>query len=212
MNAMLKRWVLVVGVLLSGAGFAADGESGWRGFLVGGLTKGGDSMFTTVTIGTGATQHLYAGNLLQIGAGALWTANNWPVALGLSVNYHIDDSTGASESVQFKRVPLEAIGYYLSENKEWRAGFGLRYVTATRLEANFPNSTIFKVRTSRYKDAKGLVAETGWAFGPNIWVNFRAVKELYEETSRVVDGVYTDMSGSEKINGSHIGVNLLYAF
>jgi hypothetical protein len=207
------RPLLCLTALLVGSTLAnAEPASGWRGIFVGGLTKGGDSIFTTVNVEDGGRQHVYAGNLLQVGAGALWTAREWPLAIALSVNYHIDDATGASESAQFSRTPLEAIAYYVNPERDWRAGFGFRYVTGARLEANFPNSTFFKRMSARFKDARGFVAETGWAFGDHVWLNFRAVKELYEINSLVIDGVSYDVSGAEKTNGSHVGVNLLYAF
>lgn len=212
MNLNLRPLFLLSVLVAAPMAAAAEPAPGWRGFLVGGLTKGGDPVFTTVNVNDGGRQHVYAGNLLQLGVGALWTAREWPLALAFSVNYHIDDATGASESAQFTRVPYEAIAYYVNPERDWRAGFGFRYVTGARLEANFPNSTVFKRMSARYRDAKGFVAETGWAFGDHIWLNLRAVKELYEHKSLVIDGVSYDVSGFEKTNGSHVGVNLLYAF
>lgn len=207
---------LAVGLLIASASGADEASSGWRAFLVGGLTKGGDRMFNLHIVDANGkekgVQHIYAGDLVQLGVGALWTAENLPVAVGLSVNYHFDDTSGADGAAQFKRVPLEAIGYYVSEDRQWRAGLGVRYVTRVSFEANFPDSETWRRRSSSYEDTKGLVAETGWAFGNSVWMNFRVVKELYQEKSAVVDGVYFDRSGTQKINGSHVGVNLVYAF
>jgi nitroimidazol reductase NimA-like FMN-containing flavoprotein (pyridoxamine 5'-phosphate oxidase superfamily) len=49
--------------------------------------------------------------------------------------------------------------------------------------------------------------------GEQVWLNVRAVKEQYKYRSVVVNGTYADLSSiDDKVNGSHVGINLLYAF
>lgn len=199
------------------AGVAAERVDGWRPFIVGGLTRGGDVIDRSIVVDDSGnplrSQRLYAGNLIQLGVGAMWTSRELPLSLAFSANYHIDDITGRTESSMFIRYPVEAIAYYLSGDREWRAGIGLRYVVKPRIKANYPEEEPDAVKyTVRMENAKGVLVETGWAFGPDVWVNLRAVKELYKFRSIVENGVYTDLSSLQKANGSHVGVNLLYAF
>lgn len=214
----ISRWALA---FLLGthavAGVAAERVDGWRPFVVGGLTKGGDVIDRSIVIDDSGTplssQRLYAGNLVQFGAGAMWTSRELPLSFAFSANYHIDDMTGRSESSMFIRYPLEAIAYYVTEDREWRAGIGIRYVLKPRIKARYPEQDPEPLNyTVRFENAKGVVFETGWSVGPNVWINLRAVRELYEFRSVVENGVYTDLSMLQKANGSHLGVNLLYAF
>lgn len=210
----LAALVLLAG---AGAGQADEDRAGWRPFVVAGLTRGGDVIDeSTVLDSSGApksTQRLYAGNLVQFGAGAMWTARSLPLSIALSANYHFDDMTGRTENTTFIRYPLEAIAYYVTEARDWRAGLGFRYVYRPRIKGKYPEQTPRLDYEVKFENTTGLVAETGWAVGDNAWLNVRAVRELYKYESQVVNGVYTDLSGlTGKVNGSHVGINLLYAF
>lgn len=212
-----KFWIGLMAVLMamsSGARAEEDEKpSNWRPFVVGGLTKGGDAVHGAIINDTGANQHAYAGNFLQVGAGALWTPDTAPFAVALSVNYHTDDNTGEDGGAVFNRWPIEAIGYVLSEDRKWRLGLGARYVTGARLRVNAPNSTTgCKKREQKFDDTLSPLAEVGWGLTKNIWFNVRVVKELYRYTYWECDGVVFDTSGWAKVNGSHVGINLLYAF
>lgn len=169
-------------------------------------------MQTTQIVGTPRIQHLYAGNLLQFGFGGLWTARSLPLSFALSGNVHFDDNTSASENATFTRLPVEAIGYYVTDDRQWRAGLGVRYAYRARLKGHFPDNPGRKNFEYKFRSSKGLIAETGWAVGENVWLNVRAVRELYECTSYIEDGVDTPCNFTEKVNGSHVGINLLYAF
>lgn len=204
--------------MAASTGMAAQPADGWRPFLVVGLTKGGDVIDGNTVIDDSGnplrTQRLYGGNLIQVGAGAMWTSRSLPLSVAFSANYHIDDISGRSENSTFSRYPLEAIVYYVTEDREWRAGLGLRYVHRPRIKGHYPNQTPEPLDYEvKFDDSKGVLVETGWSFGENIWINLRAVKELYKVRSQVVNGVYEDLSMfTDKANGSHVGVNLLYAF
>lgn len=212
-----KFWIGVMAVLMAmstGARAEEDEKpSNWRPFIVGGLTKGGDAIHTLIITGTEARQHAYAGNFLQVGVGALWNSETMPFSLALSLNYHTDDNTGDTGGAVFKRWPIEAIGYVLSDDRKWRLGVGARYVTGVRFEGKFPDSEIgCKLRRAKFDETLSPVAEVGWALSKSVWANFRVVKETYRYTSFDCDYVESDTSGWSKVNGSHVGVNLLYAF
>jgi hypothetical protein len=203
--------VLAVGAA-AGASWADERGDGWRPFFAVGLTRGGDVLQTTQIVDTPRIQHLYAGNLLQLGFGGLWTSRSLPLSVALSVNYHIDDNTGATGNATFSRIPFEAIAYYVTEDREWRAGLGIRYVHRPRLTGHFPENPGRKEFEYTFRDSRGVVAETGWAYGKNVWINLRAVKELYDCKTYIEDGAEQPCEFFEKINGSHVGINFLYAF
>jgi hypothetical protein len=178
------------------------------------LTKGGDVLFSSSEINSGGYQHVYAGNFMQVGAGAMWTSPTLPISVGLSLNYHTDDTTWESAHATFKRWPIEAIGYLLSEDRKWRMGLGARYVTGARLVHSFPNLTIdCKAGYVKFDETLSPVAEVGWGLTKSVWANFRVVKETYKVKDRGCEGTFADYWGfGDKVNGSHIGANILYAF
>lgn len=210
MKPDLRALVISIGLFSSVSAAVAESPSGWQGFVVGGLTKGGDPMYTTVTVDTDRHQHVYAGNMIQVGAGLMWTAEGLPLSVALSVNYHVDDATGANGSGQFKRTPVEAIAYYVNESRDWRAGIGMRYVMNPNFDSKFETDNGTSQRAWEFRDTKGLVAETGWRFGNHIWLNLRVVKEVYERQSGHNNGV--PIVPGDKYNGSHVGASFLYAF
>jgi hypothetical protein len=209
--------MMLVLAMAASASVAAQPVDGWRPFFAVGLTKGGDVIDGATVIDDDGnplrSQRLYAGNLIQLGAGAMWTARSWPLSIAFSANYHIDDITGRTENAKFVRYPLEAIAYYVTPDRAWRAGLGVRYVYRPRITGHYPNEAPPLDYEYKFDNATGFVAETGWAFGDNVWFNFRAVRELYKRKSLVENGVFTDLSAfTEKENGSHVGANFVYAF
>lgn len=201
---------LAVTIALAAGGAAAqsgDGKDGVHGFLGIGLTNGGDRLFTANYV-DGESEDINAGELFQFGAGVQWNASNSPLALAVSINYHGDTANASNGKANFKRYPLEAIAYYRTANS-WRFGLGVRYVMSPTATYQVDNVTDEELS---FDDAVGAVAEIGYGFTPSVWLNLRGVNEKYQPETFRVNGTTVNVSNAEKVDGSHVGINLVYLF
>ena len=135
--------------------------------------------------------------------GALWQAEDRPLALLLSLNYHMDNVAAANGKLEFKRIPVELLAYYTGKER-FRIGGGLRFVNSPEAGGTINNST----DRIAFDNTTGLVAEVGYQLTSPSWLNFRFVSEKYNAKSHNGASVI----GSVPLSGSHLGVNFNYEF
>lgn len=191
----------------SAAAQGTDGSEGAHAFFSFGLTNGGDKLFTA-NYSNGDSEDINAGELFQFGAGVQWNASNSPLALAVSINYHGDTANATNGKAEFKRYPLEAIAYYRTSNS-WRFGLGVRYVMSPTASFQIDNVSDEELT---FDDAVGAVAEIGYGFTPSVWLNLRGVNEKYQPETYRLNGTTVNVGNAEKVDGSHVGINLVYLF
>lgn len=175
--------------------------------LNGGLTYGGDTIYTAVYT-NGTTQKIKGGSLMQFGVGGLYQFENNPVALMLSANYHFDAATGSNGDISFGRFPVEVLAYYTGK-EHFRIGGGMRIVNSPETTATINGQT----EKVTFDNATGLVAEIGYQLSQQAWLNFRFVSEKYQgKTFTSTTGTVSSLAGSAPVSGSHLGVNFSYEF
>jgi hypothetical protein len=170
--------------------------------LAGGLTWGGEKLATAV-FEDDSTQSIRAGGLVQAGGGLLWQPAYVPFALQATVNYHVDSVTAANGELRFSRYPIELL-LFNTAVPNWRFGGGARFVTNARLKVDEPGANA----KLRYRDTIGAVAEFGYRFAWNGWVNFRLTAERYELES--ASG--TPINADSRVSANSAGVNLVFVF
>ncbi len=170
--------------------------------LNGGLTYGGDTLFTA-TYTTGGSTNIKAGSLVQFGIGALYQFDDSPLALMLSANYHTDFSNAKNGDMSFNRVPVEILAYYTGKQK-MRLGGGLRLVNSPEASATINGATT----KYTFDNTTGIVGEVGFQMSPQGWLYVRFVSEKYNLKTN--NGV--NVTGAPSLNGSHLGVNFGYEF
>lgn len=185
---------------------AGNAQEGVHFILSGGLTTGGDKI-ASVQFTNGDTTNIHAGDLIQIGGGALWQFRA-PVALALTANYQTAGIAARNGDVTFDRYPLEALLYYTGE-KRWRFGGGVRYVESPRYK-----DYVYREGNNRieFKNATGAVAEIGYGLSDHAWLNVRYVSERYKPESITSNGVTSWNGNFDSVDGSHVGINFLYQF
>lgn len=160
--------------------------------LNGGFTFGGDTL-ESIYDSNGHTTNIKAGNLAQIGLGALVKAGSIPVEAQLTANYHWHSASYSNGSATFSRVPVELTAYY-NGVRNWRFGGGVRYVSSPRLGGmEFLGGANIK-----FKNTVGEILEAGYYVSPNTVLSMRYVFERYK-----FDG-YNGYTGS--VNGNHLGL------
>ncbi|WP_420474897.1 outer membrane beta-barrel protein [Noviherbaspirillum sp. ST9] len=187
---------------------AQEAASTLRFVATAGLTGGGDTI-ATAQFTNGSSENIKSGGLVEFGAGLIWEMPSLPIAVQGTVKYHVDDTSAARNGkIDFDRVPIEALVYYTGV-KQWRFGAGVRMVTSAEYKARVDGQPGESVR---FKDATGLVLETGYAIAPRTWLNVRYVSEKYKPDTYSRGAFTADVSGAEAYSGNHVGINLLYIF
>jgi hypothetical protein len=208
MNKKILRGIL--GTLMTAsfatAAHAQQPDSEFHFLLSGGLTAGGDNM-ATVQYTNGDKASLHAGGLVNFGLGVLWQSGDMPVAVSGTVNYQVDRANGSNGDVRFSRVPVEILAYYTGVEK-WRMGGGVRRIGSPKFTYDVSST---KWSTS-FDASTGIVLEAGYNVSENGWLNFRLVSERFKPKSYTSGSVTVPLSGAEKVDGSHFGINFLYQF
>jgi hypothetical protein len=168
--------------------------------LQAGVTAGGDRL-ATLYFTNGEEQDIRAGNLLQFGGGLAWEPLDLPITITATANYHIDDSTASNSDTRFRRYPVELLAYYTGV-PNFRFGAGLRIVTSPEFKADFG-----AVRSVKFDNATGAVAEIGYRVAPAIWFTGRLVTEKY--TVKSINGV---AATGPDTDGDHLGLFVQFQF
>lgn len=171
-----------------------------------GITLGGDEI-AKITYPDGAIKEVNAGNLKQIGLGALYQWGLIPVSAALTVNYQYDRDYNEKDNASFRRVPLEALAYFNGLGR-FRIGAGMRYVYSARAASTI-NGVTEKIT---FKNTRGSVVEIGYQVVPYGWVSLRKVKETYKVESHSTTGTAPALSGDTPYDGSHVGLFIGYEY
>jgi hypothetical protein len=177
-----------------GATSRYSSDPGFHFLLPIGLTFGGDTL-ATAYFTNGDTKSIKAGELLQIGLGALYQFDTMPLALSMTANYHWDSVTASNGDMKFKRYPIEMLAYY-SGMERFRVGGGVRMVQSPEITLSINGTS----QTYKYDNTTGLVLETGFKLDKSSWLNLRYVSEQYKGNNLLTK------------NGSHFGLFLLGEF
>lgn len=199
--------VTALSVLAMSAQAAGQLDGGLHPVLSIGLTGGGDTI-ATAKYSNGTSQNINAGGLVQLGGGVLWQASDIPLATQFSVNYHVDGFSASNGDGTFDRMPIELAFFYTGVDK-WRFGGGVRFVQSPKYKSHIDNVSDQQLN---FKNTTGLLIEGGYGFTPHMWLSLRLVSEKYKPTTYTANGVTTDVSNTASYDGSHIGLNFMYAF
>jgi hypothetical protein len=206
-KAVQRSLAIAVLSALTMAAHAEQLSGGLHPVLQFGLTGGGDTISTTY-YSNGTSENINAGGLVQLGGGVLWQSSDMPLATQFSVNYHVDDTSASNGSSTFDRVPIELTFFYTGVDR-WRFGAGVRFVQTPRYRSHVDGVSD---ESLNFKNTTGALVEIGYGFTSHAWLNLRLVSEKYQPTTYTKNGVTTDVSNSPSYDGSHIGLNFVYAF
>jgi hypothetical protein len=206
-KAVQKSLAIAVLSTLAMSAHADQLTGGFHPVVNVGITGGGDTIATT-QYSNSTSQDIKAGGLFQIGGGVLWQATDMPLATQFTVNYHVDDNTASNGSATFDRVPIELTLFYTGVDK-WRFGGGVRFVQSPKYRGHIDGVSDQAIN---FKNTTGALVEIGYGFTPHMWLNLRFVSESYQPTTYTENGVTTDVSGAQSFDGSHVGLNFVYAF
>ncbi|MDK2122498.1 hypothetical protein [Parachitinimonas caeni] len=170
-----------------------------------GLTYGGDQLAEAQYTNGGSTE-TRAGSLVQLGAGVVYQPTSMPLALQLTMNYHIDNSVASNGDMSFKRIPIEATLFYTGVEK-WRFGLGARYVRSPSFSLDYRGTVDID-----YEDTVGLLLEAGYKVSDNWWLSGRFVSEKFKPKMYKRDGREQRVQDAKEIDGTHGGLFVTGAF
>jgi hypothetical protein len=168
----------VLGALLTGGGETLASGSYYNDF--------GDT--------TGSWK-IRSGSLIHLFAGAEYREADSPIAVQLTLGYHIDDTTATDGSVSFSRYPAEALILWQPQDL-FRAGVGFRKALGAKLSSS---GTASDIGNFNFKSQLGMVVQGEYLVSQNFSLILRWVGERYE-----VNGV--------EIDGNHVGAGLSVRF
>ncbi len=158
-------------------------------FTIGmGITGGGDQLATTVFT-DGTEQEIRAGGLVAFVGGVDYRIGQHFSVQG-NVGFHVDNSTATNGDVNFRRFPVELLGY-VNVSEKWRIGGGVRFVNAVKLSSSgAAGDTDYD-----FDNTVGAVLETEYMFSERVGMKIRAVSEKYKVSNRNLE-----------FKGNHIGI------
>lgn len=161
-----------------------------------GLNTGGDTLASgTYTNGESFSIKAGGGTLLSIGAAYLV---NDKIDIQATIGHESDSTDAVNGSINFKRSPMEVLGFY-NFNDSYRLGAGLRQVSSATLTTS---GVAARLGSSDFSASAGTVLEGQYFFTPRV-----AEKKLRLGLFvRYVTEKYT--SGSTTVNGDHLGMGL----
>lgn len=197
---MLKKALLslVASTSLLGTAAWADNEAKLAPLLGAGLTLGGDKVATMVYT-NGNESSVTAGGLLDLRAGLDYRFANSPVSIQAAIGYHVANASARNGNVTFSRFPIELLAHY-HVTDSWKIGGGARQSTGTKLSSSGVASN---VGDYKFDSSVAVVVEGEYLFTPKFGLKVRYVNEEYE---------VKNSPGTDKIDGSHVGVIAVYYF
>ncbi|MBV1774541.1 hypothetical protein KSF73_02310 [Burkholderiaceae bacterium DAT-1] len=168
----------------------------FRFIVQAGLTGGGDKLATVET--SKGTDKLYAGNLVQLGAGVVFQSQDYPIALQATLNYHVDNRHYKNGDATFSRFPFEVLGFY-QFSPQWRIGAGIRHIGTAKLKLDADGAS----ESAEYAGENSSVIELGYAMNDRVWLSGRYVHETLK--LQKYNGI--DVSRHQlTTDGSHVGI------
>lgn len=159
------------------------------------LVTGGGETLATVEYTDGTSKDISSGGLIQLSAGLEYRQADSPVAVQVTLGYHVDNSTASNGSVRFSRFPLEALVMW--QPQDWlRAGVGFRKALNADLRSSGAASS---VGNFDFKSQLGMVVQGEYVVNRNFSIVLRWVSEKYE------------VNGAD-IDGSHVGLGMSVRF
>lgn len=163
-------------------------------FLVGmGLSGGGDKL-ASAKYTDGSTISLHGGGLIYFTGGLDYRVTP-EFSLQGTVNFHVDQAAGKNGDIQFRRFPVELIGYYQFDPK-WRAGAGVRYTISPELSS----SGVVSGMDVSFDNSVGAIIEGEYFVNPKMGIKLRYVKETLKS------------KGYGDVDGSHVGMSANFYF
>lgn len=174
--------------------------------------SGGDTL-STFTYPDGSTSELKAGGVLQTGAVLVVDFTTVPLQLQATASYLGNNMYAANGRVIFNRFPMEVLGFF--KIGPVRLGGGLQYVLWPKIDLKSSE----KKSSMWFHNALGFVIEGGYlecniiGLGTNLCLggNLRFARQTYNTVSAVLNGESVPPD-KEKVNGNHIGANILFGF
>ncbi|MDQ1814375.1 hypothetical protein RBA41_13760 [Massilia sp. CCM 9210] len=197
----MKKIALVIALAiasLSSAQAENAPESGQQlRFVVGtGLTFGGDKL-ATAKYTNGGSIDVRAGGMVAFVGGVDYRINQQFSFQG-TVGFHFDQADAKNGNVNFRRYPIEVLGYFHPTEK-FRVGGGVRYVAGPKLSGSGYGSGI----DTDFDNAVGAVVEGEYFFSQNVGVKLRFVKEEYKDR---MSYMYRGVIYNDKVKGDHVGI------
>lgn len=196
----MKQWMAVLALVTVAAAAQAE-EPAVRFYSSAGLSFGGDELASgTYTSGNSFSIKAGGGYMLNLGVDVPFTDKIDGV---LTVGYHSASTNASNGDVDFKRSPVELLGFYTLD-KNWRVGGGLRSAGSAKLTSsgaassigNYDfNNSLGTVLEVQYLMDKSAQSRARWGFSG------RYVAESFEETTT-----------KTKINGNHAAVSVIFMY
>ncbi|MCY0913784.1 hypothetical protein [Massilia antarctica] len=197
----MKKIALVIAVAIASLSSAQAQNAPESGkplhFLVGtGLTFGGDKL-ATAKYTNGGKINVRAGGMVAFVGGIDYRINQ-QFSVQSTVGFHFDQADANNGNVNFRRYPIELLGYFHPTDK-FRFGGGVRYVASPKLSGSGYGSGI----GTDFDNTVGAVVEGEYFFSHSVGVKLRFVKEEYKDSESYM---YRGSLRNDKVKGDHVGI------
>lgn len=180
--------------------FAGDDRIKFVG-SIGGST-GGEQMYSG-TYTNGETFDIKAGGGLYINAGLSYALNS-KFDIQTTLGYHTDSTNASNGKISFDRVPLEAMIFYNFDDSKIKVGVGLRKSISAK---STTSGVAADLQAYNFDSSLGQVIELQYSFNKKV-----VDSDYFALSLRYVSEYYKIKGYDEKIDGSHVGLGLVYYY
>jgi hypothetical protein len=159
--------------------------------LKAGLDFGGDTL-VTVTFSDGSRESIDANDGLFFGGGVSIRNEAKTVETEVTLTYKVWDVTGSNGDIEFRRLPVDALVFYLTD--KWRLGGGVTYHLNPKLDGSGVASGV----DVTYKNAIGLLLAAEYRVSEQFAFGLRYTNIEYEPKA----GGNTDKGNGFGLTGS----------
>lgn len=201
----MRNWL--VGTLLVLGSAVAQAQAPAARFHANiGYSVGGDTLASGNYV-DGTSYRISAGTGLLLALGADFRLTD-TVRLQATLGSHVDKTNASNGEISFNRSPVELLAFY-DLNQQVRLGGGVRKAQNAELKAT--GAGLGVVTPGAYESTTGVVLEGQYFFNPGTTGDEH--KARFGLGLRFVGESFKRANGSTAtINGSHVGLNLLFYY
>jgi hypothetical protein len=201
MYKFLTTILFILLAFISIPAFAGDDRIKFVGSIGG--SSGGEKMYTG-SYTDGSTFDIKAGGGIYINAGISYVVDP-EFDIQTTLGYHTDSTSANNGNISFDRVPLEAIVFYNFDDSKIKLGVGLRKSLSAKSTTSGVATDYYQAHS--YNSSLGQVIELQYSFNKKVVDN-----DYFALSLRYVSEYYKINGYDEKIDGSHVGLALVYYY
>ena len=200
MHKFLTTILFILLAFISIPAFAGDDRIKFVGSIGG--SSGGEKMYTG-SYTDGSTFDIKAGGGIYINAGISYVVDP-EFDIQTTLGYHTDSTSANNGNISFDRVPLEAVIFYNFVESKVKFGIGLRKSLSAKTKTS---GVAADLKAYSFNSSLGQVIELQYLFDKKAGANDQLALSL-----RYVSEYYKINGYDKKIDGSHVGLGLVYYY